>query len=64
MAALGQPVDLVNCRAVPLAIQREIVANGTLLFTGDADAVAEFQRKATSVLEWTGEGGSLFLSPP
>ena len=44
--ALGQPVDLVNCGAVPPVIQRDIVENGTLLFCGEPQAVAEFERKA------------------
>lgn len=44
----GRNVDLLNLRRVSTVLQKEVVMNGALLFTGDADAVAEFEMHVLS----------------
>lgn len=41
--ALGRSVDLLNLRRVSTVLQKEIIASGRLLYTGDPGAVAEFE---------------------
>ncbi|MDA0242209.1 MAG: nucleotidyltransferase domain-containing protein [Chloroflexi bacterium] len=41
--ALGRAVDLLNARHVSTVFQKEIVANGRLLYSGDTTIVDEFE---------------------
>jgi predicted nucleotidyltransferase len=41
--ALGRAVDLLNARYVSTVFQKEIVANGRLLYSNDTTAVDEFE---------------------
>jgi predicted nucleotidyltransferase len=41
--ALGRSVDLVNSRTVSTVFQKEILQSGRLIFSGDENAVAEFE---------------------
>jgi predicted nucleotidyltransferase len=47
--ALGRGVDLVNARAAPIVLQKEIVAGGTCLFTADSSRVAEYEMLVLSL---------------
>lgn len=41
--SLGKPVDLVNLRLVSTAFQLEIIKTGRLIYTGDNNAIDEFE---------------------
>lgn len=41
--ALGRPVDLVNLRLVSTVFQLEIIKTGRLIYTGDINAINEFE---------------------
>ena len=41
--ALGRTIDLVNVRAAPIVLQKEIVAGGTCLFTADSYQVEVYE---------------------
>lgn len=49
--ALGKSVDLVNARCVSTVFQKEIVQSGRLLFSGDDNAIAEFEMLTLSLYE-------------
>ncbi|MDV7391075.1 hypothetical protein RZS08_06975, partial [Arthrospira platensis SPKY1] len=41
--ALDKEVDLLNARRVATVLQKEIIANGRLIYTADSYAVDEFE---------------------
>lgn len=49
--ALGKPVDLLNARDVSTVVQKEIVQSGRLLYSGDDNAVAEFEMLTLSLYQ-------------
>jgi len=49
--ALGRTIDLVNARAVPIVMQKEIVAVGTCLFAADSYQVEVYEMLVLSQYE-------------
>ncbi len=45
----GREVDLVNLRRVPIVLQKEVIATGVRVFTGDSRAVEEYEMLVLSL---------------
>jgi predicted nucleotidyltransferase len=47
--ALGRTVDLLNARAAPIVLQKEIIGRGTCVFAADSSRIEEYEMLVLSL---------------